>query len=70
MEFLNIKFRLDGIYYHTKGFAPCTEEAFQEGVFSENYIKRCAYHIISGYMEVKHLEGKPELVFWTFYKND
>lgn len=66
MYFLKVKFMLDGIYYHTKGFAPCTEEASQKGKFSENYIKKCACCIIGGYMEVKNLEGNPELIDWSF----
>lgn len=66
MEVLYSKFVLNGQLFHTKGFASCTEEAFQKGEFSEKYIKECAYCHISGYMDVKHLEGRPELISWTF----
>lgn len=67
MEYnLKIHFTVDGIHYHTKGFAPCTEDAFHKGEFSGNYIKRCAFCIISGYMGVNNLEGSPELVSWAF----
>lgn len=63
---LYLKFVLNGQLYHTQGSAPCTEEAFQKGEFSEKYIKECAYCLIYGYMEVKNLKGKPELISWTF----
>lgn len=65
-HYLKIHFTVDGDHYYTKGTAPCTEEAFQRGKFSENYIKRCAFCIISGHMGVKNLEGNPELVSWAF----
>lgn len=66
MEVLYSKFVLNGQLFHTNGSAPCTEEAFQKGEFSEKYIKECAYRHISGYMDVKHLEGRPVLISWTF----
>lgn len=66
MKILFLKFVLDGHLFHTKGSAPCTEEAFQKGEFSEKYIMKCAYCHIYGYMRVKNLEGNPELVSWEF----
>lgn len=66
MKYLYLKFALNGQLLHTKGSAPCTEEAFQKGIFSKKYIEECAYCYIYSYMEVKHLEGKPKLVYWTF----
>ena len=71
MHMIFIKFRLNGYFHYTNGSIPCTEKAFHEGIFSVRYILECVYGYISGYMEVKNLEGKPELVNWTFgYVND
>lgn len=71
MEVLHSKFVLNGQLFHTNGSAPCTEEAFLKGEFSEKYIKECTYCHIYGYMGVKNIEGNPELVSWKFdYAND
>lgn len=71
MRNIDIDFILNGQLFHTKGSAPCTEEAFQKGEFSEKYIMECAYGHIYGYMKVKNLEGNPELVSWRFnHAND
>lgn len=66
MYLINVKFELNGTPCYTKGFAPCTEKAFQKKEFSERYIIKCAYCHIYGYMEVQNLEGSPELVSWEF----
>lgn len=64
--YLKIHFIVDGNHYYARGTAPCTEKAFQEGEFSERYIRESAYCIISGYMNLKNLQGNPELFSWMF----
>lgn len=64
--YLKIHFIVDEHHYYTRGTAPCTEKAFQNGEFSERYIINCVYSLISGYMEVKKLEGNPKFIDWSF----
>lgn len=64
--YIKIHFAINGRHYYTRGTAPCTEKAFQSEEFSEEYIIKCAYCLINGYMEVEKLKGTPELIDWSF----
>ena len=66
MDYISIKFELDGCPHYAKGPAPCTKKAYEKGEFSEGYIRKCAYCIIYGHMEIENLEGEPVLVDWKF----
>lgn len=66
MEFVIVKFILNGYHYSTKGTAICTKQAYCNGEVPEKSIKEYAYSLMLGYMEAKGLKGKPTLTDWKF----